>query len=325
MSVEYELKQQLDSIIDYAYKDASLESDPKLNTYKWYKIVFKNRKVKTFNGRYCSKGRIIEMYPKGYANENKYKTLIHELAHHIQFQKYGKYNPKYECSVLNEGIKAHGDEFYNEYQKLLYAALDLNILNYQDMINMPKNSDDYTKIQDMLSAYCPTDSNNVNTEKSSKRIYCYNSYNQKDSLKENGYSYNVQIKAWHKPIEDGQVEKEKEYLQELGIKDSDIIIKDALTMLDMMPEVKKERSSKCYIVQYNFNKNYVLCSNYGELKKLKSKCPYIKIKQYDSLELAAKEMNTLEEAGIINGLVANIMLDDYVKEYVKRNKKEKRK
>lgn len=328
MSVEYELKQQLDSIIDFAYRNATQQEEPRLEKYKYFRIKYTDKEFSSFLARYHHKGSYIEMTKSRERgkNINQYVILIHELSHHIQAVKYGRWDTERKLWHYNTSeIKVHGKEFYEIYEKLLHATIDLKILNYDEIRNMPHVAIDHNKVQKMLDRYnsC-TDNTDVNTQKQDKtRIYCYNSYNYKDALKQDGYKYNQIVRAWYKELPKNETEKEKQKLLSLGLKAEDIVIKDANTFIDMKAEVEKPQSEKCYIVQFNYNKDFVLWyGGYGELKKLKEKCPYIKIKQYENSYEGLEEAKRLQNEENLT-FYDEESLEYYVKEYVRQSRKKK--
>ena len=323
MSVEYDLKQKLDSIIDFAYRNATKEDEPRLEKYKYFKIKYTDKSYSSFLARYHHKDSFIEMTSGSYRGENinQYVTLIHELSHHIQAVKYGKWCSEWKAWVYSESvIKTHGKEFYEIFERLLHAALDMKILNLDDVRNMPHVSSGHNKIQKMLDRYVPcTEDECTNNICNNIRIYCYNSFNCKDALKQDGYKYNSIVRAWYKELPATNQNKEKQKLLSYGLKEEDIIIKDSNLLVDMKAEVAKKISSKCYIVQFDFNKSFVLRDDYGELKKLKEKCPYIKIRQFDNYQERWDETIKLQKENI--SLYDDDELDKYVKEYVKKKKR----
>lgn len=322
MSVEYDLKQQLDSIIDFAYRNDDETSEPKLKYFKWYKITFVDKKSSTFLAQYKVKTRTIEMRPdyKG-NNTNKYVTLIHELSHHIQHKKYEVYYPKQKQFALPKDVSVHGKEFYSIQVKLLTAAFDLGIVDYNSVMLMPDTGSGDRKLKKMLEGYVTSVNKGVVSSNNDKRIYVYNSFDQKDNLKARLYSYNNQIKAWHKVVTDSEVEQERQFLFSIGINEDSVVVKSATTMLDMKAEVEKQIPQRWYVVMYYYNQYAVIRDDYEAIKHLKTKCPFIKVLPFDTPELAKQELERLvKQSGVIDGDSKGPLstLESYVVSFAKK-------
>lgn len=121
MSSEFLVKQTLIKIIENAKFDCEREN------YKWFHLNFLNDDRKSFAGDYDMRTHIIRVFvPKTSAktNANLICTTLHEVSHHIDW--------------CNRHTSDHSDAFYEIFQKLLYSALDLNVVSVSDIKNMPR-------------------------------------------------------------------------------------------------------------------------------------------------------------------------------------------
>lgn len=212
MSAEYNLHKKLDLIIDNCLDKFAVDDKTK-EKFKWYKLKIVNKNLKTYNGRYYFKEHTIEIYNLDTADDiNRIKTLIHECSHHIDY-----------C-IRNKSD--HDDNFYKIYQKLLYSALDLEFVDYDELLNMNINSRDYDKVMAMLKGYKQSPVK-IDVDEEDKVIFkISNCYKQKDDLKDNEYHWNAVSKTWDKEVFEYDLEEEKSYLIGLGLNDDDIDIVD---------------------------------------------------------------------------------------------------
>lgn len=321
MSVGYELKQQLEALIDYVYKDATEESDPKLKFYKYFKVEISDKASATFEGKYSVKTAVIKIANNPNAeNANRYSTILHELSHHIQFKKYSWWNKEKKIEYLPKEIKGHGKEFYEIFEKLLHGAIDINLVTLEELRAMKHTASDYNKVMKMLDNYEPNEVD-IPTD-DTKRIYCYNSYNIKDDLKSNDYRYSKELAAWYKTLDGASAEEEKNRLLQLGMQEKDIIIKDGNKMLDMKPEVSKAQVESTFVIKYDFNKRYaVFTGTYSELEKLLKKNKYLSIKKVKDGESVTDLTDDLDAKGLEDTEYDDLV--EYCNEHPSTEKKNK--
>ena len=98
----------------------------------------------------------------------------------------------------NRHTSDHSDAFYEIFQKLLYSALDLNVVSVSDIKNMPRLTTDHNKILKFIKIYSPNPNKDIN--ENYLIVNVYNCYSEKEKLKENGYFWNGTLKAWYKKI-----------------------------------------------------------------------------------------------------------------------------
>lgn len=179
MSSEFLVKQTLIKIIENAKFDYEREN------YKWFKLNFLNDDRKSFAGDYDMRTHIIRVFvPKTSAktNANLICTTLHEI-----------------------------------FQKLLFSAMDLNVVSVSDIKNMPRLTTDHNKILKFIKIYSPNPNKDIN--ENYLIVNVYNCYSEKEKLKENGYFWNGTLKAWYKKIKKEDQIKEQNYLNSLNLTD----------------------------------------------------------------------------------------------------------
>ena len=132
------LKKLMDDIIDVAFSSNDDISDYTKKRFKWFKLYVLPKESKTSSGRYIIDTHTIEIYNSRLGGDHMAKCCLHELSHHIDW-------------CLN-GTTGHKDPFYAVYAKLIYASLDMGILqlsNFEDSW-----SSDSEKVQEIIKGYC---------------------------------------------------------------------------------------------------------------------------------------------------------------------------
>jgi len=195
--LEKRVKRILDDIIDVAYADRS-EQQRKL--FKWYDYNVIPKEVGSYCGRYIYKGHRIEIHNGSLGPSHLAKCSLHELAHHIDY--------------IENGTSGHQKPFYEAYTKLIYASLDMGILNKNDFDD--NWSSDRNKVKKIVSLYQRTDV--AYEKKDMQTIKVYNSFKIKDTLKARDYGYNPIEYTWEKDFESGLEIEEAIYLESLNVK-----------------------------------------------------------------------------------------------------------
>ena len=208
MSIEYSLKKKLDQIIDYAYRDFN---DPKKERFTWFKLNVSKIKKRGYSGTYNIQTHEIIVYDViGTKDGNNISTLLHEVSHHIDWVLHGK--------------TGHQKEFYEVFSKLLYAAIDLNMVSLNELRNMDHRNRDYNKVQKILSKYSFIKSS-VNKDCDEYVIKVLNAYSIKEDLKKMGYHWNSISKSWDKEsIHQSILESEKKFLLDLNVSEENIVV-----------------------------------------------------------------------------------------------------
>ena len=191
-----QIKKILDDIVDYAYKD-----NPKLSQYKSFSVVIVEKMYKSKHGDYDIISKQIRIFNPHRPDAAIVSTLIHELAHHID--------------NMNRGDSDHSEAFYKEYKTLLYAALDMGVLNKEQVLENERDATDSLKVKAMISDYEPKASD---YKESGRVIVVKNCFHKKESLKARGYKYNGMNKSWDKEISIDALDEEMNYLTEQSLK-----------------------------------------------------------------------------------------------------------
>jgi hypothetical protein len=127
------------------------------------------------------------------------KACLHEVAHHIDW--------------CNRGTSDHRKEFYAEYAKLIYAALDMGLIDAN--IGDLEDAADSKHVRKIVNNYEPHPVKY--TPEQEKVIKVYNAYTVKDQLKEHAYKWNHMSLAWEKYLEDG----DEDFLKSINVDNSE--------------------------------------------------------------------------------------------------------
>ena len=184
-------------MIDVAYADLPEEKRERL---KWYKLYVLPREKKRSGGMYYYNENRLEVYNPRLGSDFMASTLIHELSHRMSYQFHGSAGT------------GHGKEFYAEYTRLIYAALDMGILT-EDTFTNDTWSSDKNKVRKIISKYKP---NPVEyTMNFPPVVKVYNAYSIKEDLKTRGYTWNTIELLWEK--ETDNTEDEAQFLENIGV------------------------------------------------------------------------------------------------------------
>ena len=194
------IKKILNDIIDVAYAGESTEARRR---YKRFQLHILNTSLKSKHGDYRVDTATIRVFNPYRDGRIIAKTCLHELAHHID--------------VLRRGETDHQDPFYEEYAKLIYAALNMRILDLKDYADLNDRSSDSKKVRKILSAWTQAYVDYRLGDRSIVKVR--NCYKQRDSLKERAYSWNSMESTWEKEIPSEDVEAELMALTALGLHD----------------------------------------------------------------------------------------------------------
>lgn len=203
MSLEYRIKRILCDIIDVAFKESSKDD---VERYKKFTLKIVPKELKGSNGCYHSREHLIEIYNPSVGSKHMARCCLHELSHHID--------------LCQHGTTGHQKPFYAVYKRLIYAALDMGILEKSDFYE--KLSVDHAKVLKMLEGYIPHPID-YSPAQDGQIIRVYNGYSVKEFLKNSGYFWNNVEQVWEKEVED--IKTESENLQISGILDKEDTIK----------------------------------------------------------------------------------------------------
>lgn len=197
------IKGYLNDIIDVAFADDPGEERKR---YKAFKLRISTKENKTSSGTYSVKRREVCVFNPSLGAKHLAKCCLHELSHHIDYCQNGK--------------SGHQKAFYDVYAKLVYASLDMGILEKKDFDD--NWSSDQNKVRTILKKYVP---HPVEYERNEKEIIrVYKGYDVRNELKEHGYGWNSLEQVWEKTVWNKQ--KEELFLVGLGVESYEIIKPD---------------------------------------------------------------------------------------------------
>lgn len=272
-----QLKQQMNDIIDVAYRD---RPDNQRKQCKRFVLLCIDKDTSSFNGdcRYMpdnsSQIRILRL--KNATHRAILITTIHEVSHHVAHSLYGE--------------DGHGSNFYKAHLELLFAAFDMGILTKEDVLNSGSNSRCLNRViikRNMLDSYVP---NPVHYKQDVTQLFIYNAYPFKDILKARGYKWNSLDAAWVLEKTKDAIHAECTYLDSIGVPAEDIKI------INNAQVISRLRKTVClYNVPYE-SKEMVKSLGYRWKNTGESKFWQ---KQIDSNNLSEQEEETLKKiAGI---------------------------
>ena len=193
--LEDRMRKILNDIIDVAFSDKSVNER---RQYKAFKFRISQSEKKTIGGSYYPKEKLVEVNNPSLGAKHIAKCCLHELSHHI------------DC--CQNGVSGHQKPFYAIYTRLIYASLDMGILEKEDFKDLWAR--DGKKVWSIIENYAPRP---VYYEMPSTPYVCvYNAYSVKNALKESGYRYNKLEQTWEKETDDAS--KEELFLSTLKVK-----------------------------------------------------------------------------------------------------------
>ena len=184
--MEYKIYLTVCDIIDYIYKEEK-------EKYKKFYIKIIPKEMKSIHGRYKWDRSLIEIFNLSRPYNHTITTVLHEVAHHIDY--------------VNRGITDHKKEFYHVFYRLIIGALELGVISKNDIITETYSSDK-EKLEKYFGSIGNWEIGNVDYKKDIRIIKVSNSYQIKDYLKMNGYSYSKLEQLWFKEIKVGTVTDE---------------------------------------------------------------------------------------------------------------------
>lgn len=190
-----QIKKVLDTIIELAYRNEPAEN---IADYKDFHISITEKELRSKSGHYIAGDRLIEIFNLSLGSHIAVKTCLHELAHHID-----------QCK---NGTTGHKEPFYEEYTKLLYAALNMRILTTEE-IDIDSFHNDSNKVKRIVKNWIPE---YVETRESKNIIlYVKDGYYVATLLKEHGYVRELNNKMWHKEVSAENQEEEIQFLNSI--------------------------------------------------------------------------------------------------------------
>ena len=206
-SLAYQYKRQMNDVVFYTYKGS-----PRMKEYQNFTIECHSRELKTklgdcwFSREGCSKIRVFYMESENW--ENVLVTLIHEVAHHVDFK--------------NRGHSGHDKQYYEVHKKLLFTALDMGIISYDIIQNFwNSHAQNAKKLAKLMSDYEP---HPIPYKVDTCTIFVYNAFPIKETLKTGNYRWNSTDQSWYKEMDISEAEREREFLLCMGVPEENIVI-----------------------------------------------------------------------------------------------------
>lgn len=177
-------KAALIDIIKHAYPRSS-----KIRDYCNFNFFLLDRELKSKHGDYFGPERRIRIFNiKSRELVPLITTSIHELAHHIDY--------------CNRGTSDHSSLFYEEYRTLIFAALDMDMISINDVLESRRDASDSVKLKLMVIEYLEEGREKREKVKRAERVCVYDAYDIKDTLKASGYRWDASSRAWSRELSD---------------------------------------------------------------------------------------------------------------------------
>ena len=196
------VKKHLIEIIHNAfYFDRDIES------YINFKLIMIENEDRDRICAYFPKSKTVRCYKYSIESCDNIASILHEVAKHICIEMFG------EMSTNN---------FYGIYKKLLHSLFDLNKMAHSQMYELDSSLQSYSETISIVKQYLrrrPRIS-----VRGSTVLEIYNSYEQKELLKEYGFVWDTFRKCWHIEIEkyEDAMNLTNELLEK-GVQDEDIV------------------------------------------------------------------------------------------------------
>lgn len=189
------VKNILNDLVEHTYSDSD-----KIEDYKKFFVEITQKTMQSKHGDYNIQTKRIRIFNLDRADDAIIATTIHELAHHID--------------NMNRGTTDHGVEFYEEYQKLLYKALDMELFSKECYLEAKRDASDSNKVKKMLLEYVPQ---KEEYKADIKTVAVRNCFAIKEQLKARGYHWNGINKTWEKEVADTEIEQEEQFLAKCDV------------------------------------------------------------------------------------------------------------
>ncbi len=194
MVLERRIRRYLNDIIDVAFKNISEDERQK---YKDFYLKISSKELKNSSGVYYANKKSIEVYNPSLGARHLAKCALHELSHHID--------------MCQHGSTGHQKSFYGIYKRLIFAALDMKILEKKDFFDWW--SSDKNKVVKIIDEYRPHPVKY--TPDNAQTIRVYKAYDIKEQLKASGYYWNKLEQVWEKESDD--IEADVKELEQIGV------------------------------------------------------------------------------------------------------------
>lgn len=190
------VKHIIDDIIDVAYGE---ETEEKRKEYKGFQFFILPKQRSSVSGYYYPKEQKIEVFNVSkHGDVSAVKTSLHEVAHHLD-----------QC--IN-GSTGHQKSFYEEYKKIIYAALNMQIILPEELKSDTAHNDS-NKVAKIVDAWIPSYVPYAEEQAGKYVAYAKENYYTKELLKNNGYTRCDGTIYWRKDISEEERDKESQFLE----------------------------------------------------------------------------------------------------------------
>lgn len=203
------MQQTISEIIAVAYADIPAKT---IRKYQNIRVNLEDKELKSKLGdyRHSADGsatiRLFALRSEG--NAELLITALHGASHHID--------------TISRGYSLHDADFYLIHKRLLFAAMDMGLLEKDDIVHSSSRARNRDKLAKLVSEYVRRPINNTDNSENTS-ILVYSAYSQRDMLKSKDYHWNPIELCWTKDCNPKDVQSENEFLQKAGITDFEIV------------------------------------------------------------------------------------------------------
>ena len=203
------MQRTLSEIIAVAYADAPANT---IRKYQNIRVNLEDKELKSKLGDYRhsadGSGTIRLFALRSEGNAELLITALHAASHHID--------------TISRGYSLHDADFYLIHKRLLFAAMDMGLLEKDDIVHSSSRARNRDKLAKLVSEYVRRPINDIGSREKSS-VLVYGAYSQRDMLKSKGYHWNPIELCWTKDCNPENVPSENEFLQAAGITDIEIV------------------------------------------------------------------------------------------------------
>lgn len=203
------MQQTISEIIAVAYADIPAKT---IRKYQNIRVNLEDKELKSKLGDYRhsadGSGTIRLFALRSEGNADLLITALHEASHHID--------------TISRGFSIHDADFYLIHKRLLFAAMDMGMLEKDDIVHSSSRAKNRDKLAKLVSEYVRRPINNIDNSENTS-ILVYSAYSQRDMLKSKDYHWNPIELCWTKDCNPKDVQSENEFLQKAGITDIEIV------------------------------------------------------------------------------------------------------
>lgn len=203
------MQQTISEIIAVAYADIPAKT---IRKYQNIRVNLEDKELKSKLGDYRhsadGSGTIRLFALRSEGNAELLITALHGASHHID--------------TISRGYSLHDADFYLIHKRLLFAAMDMRLLEKDDIVHSSSRARNRDKLAKLVSEYVRRPINNTDNSENTS-ILVYSAYSQRDMLKSKDYHWNPIELCWTKDCNPKDVQSENEFLQKAGITDFEIV------------------------------------------------------------------------------------------------------